>query len=84
MFGYVTIKEVLYFRYQMAQLDFPLYCEALLEYIYMLSCIDFGMSVFNVYDPRITVKFIQTLAHALERFISIPEYVKISGCSMHV
>jgi len=35
MFGYVTIKEVLYFRYQMAQLDFPLYCEALLEYIYI-------------------------------------------------
>jgi len=50
----------------------------------MLSCIDFSMSVFNVYDLRITVKFIQTLAHVLEGFISSPEYAKISECQMHV
>lgn len=40
----------------------------------MLSCIDFSMSVFNVYDLRITVKLTQTLARALERFISSSEY----------
>jgi hypothetical protein len=48
----------------------------------MLSCIDFSTSVFNVYDLRITVKLIQTLAHALERFISSFEYRKNIGVSL--
>jgi len=54
----------------------------------MLSCIDFRMSVFNVYDLMITVKLIQTLAHALERFISSSEYCKnvrvsLDACLSH-
>jgi len=48
----------------------------------MLSCIDFSTSVFNVYDLRITVKLIQTLAHALERFISSSEYCRNIGVSL--
>jgi len=50
----------------------------------MLLCIDISMSVFNVCDLRITVKLIQTLTHALERFDSSPGCAKILECQMHI